>query len=98
MEQKIIEKHVIIDKSVNCPDQEVSIDFDQLKELIDAIKKIELSLGSKKIIHKNEEIIRSWAHRSIVTIKKIKKGIFYQTIIFGQKDLVQAYQLKILKI
>ncbi len=71
---KIIEKHVIIDKSVNCPDQEVSIDFDQLKELIDAIKKIELSLGSKKIIHKNEEIIRSWAHRSIVTIKKIKKG------------------------
>jgi len=71
---KIIEKHVIIDKSVKCPDQEVSIDFNQLTELVNSIRKIEVSLGSNKLVHENEKIIRSWAHRSIVTIKKIEKN------------------------
>ena len=28
----------------------------------------------RKIIHKKEESIRAWAHRSLVTIKDIQKG------------------------
>jgi len=41
---KIVEKHVIWDKKQICPDQYVSIDFNELKELVEAKKQIEESL------------------------------------------------------
>jgi N,N'-diacetyllegionaminate synthase len=74
MGAKIIEKHVIISKQTPGPDQSVSIDFYDLHNLIDGIRKIEKSLGSDKIIHKKEEIIREWAFRSIVSLRDIIKG------------------------
>ncbi|MGA2781158.1 MAG: N-acetylneuraminate synthase family protein [Smithella sp.] len=74
MGAKIIEKHVIISKQTPGPDQSVSIDFFDLHNLIDGIRKIEKSLGNEKIIHKKEEKIREWAFRSIVSLREIKKG------------------------
>jgi sialic acid synthase SpsE len=74
MGAKIIEKHVIISKQTPGPDQSVSIDFFDLHNLIDGIRKIETSLGNEKIIHKKEEKIREWAFRSIVSLREIKKG------------------------
>jgi N-acetylneuraminate synthase len=71
---KIIEKHVILDKKMTGPDQEVSIDFDELTQLVDGAKKIHLSLGSEKKVHEKEKQIRSWAFRSLVSIKKIPKN------------------------
>ena len=71
---RIIEKHVILDKNMVCPDQHVSIDFNQLKDLVDGIRKIEKSLGNVKKINKDEQDIRNWAHRSVVTIKDIHPG------------------------
>ena len=71
---KIIEKHVIIDKKTPGPDQSVSIDFMELKSLVDGIRKIELASGNEKSVHAKEEQIREWAFRSIVTIKDIKSG------------------------
>jgi N-acetylneuraminate synthase len=71
---KIIEKHVIISKQTPGPDQSVSIDFFDLHNLIDGIRKIEKSLGNEKIVHKKEEKIREWAFRSIVSLREIKKG------------------------
>lgn len=71
---KIIEKHVILDKKTPGPDQSVSIDFMDLKNLVDGIRKIELSLGSNKSVHSKEKQIREWAFRSIVTTKNIKAG------------------------
>ena len=56
------------------PDQEVSIDFDELKKLVDGAKKIHLSLGSEKKVHEKEKPIRSWAFRSLVSIKKIPQN------------------------
>lgn len=70
----IIEKHVIIDKKISGPDQSVSIDFHDLYHLVDGIRKIEVSLGDTKKVHENELTIRQWAFRSIVSVKKIKKG------------------------
>lgn len=70
----IIEKHVIIDKKIPGPDQSVSIDFHDLYHLVDGIRKIEVSLGDTKKVHENELTIRQWAFRSIVSVKKIKKG------------------------
>jgi len=45
---KVIEKHVIIDKRQPGPDQSVSIDFKELAELVEGIRKIEAALGDKK--------------------------------------------------
>jgi len=71
---KIIEKHVIISKQTPGPDQSVSIDFFDLHNLVDGIRKIELSLGNDKSVHKKEEKIREWAFRSIVSVRDINKG------------------------
>ena len=45
-----------------------------MTNLVKAIRDIEQASGSNKKINKKEKIIRKWAHRSIVTIKNIKKG------------------------
>lgn len=71
---KIIEKHVIIDKKQEGPDQSVSINFDELADLVSGIRKIEKSLGDEKKIHLKEQKIREWAFRSIVSTKEIKKN------------------------
>jgi N-acetylneuraminate synthase len=70
----IIEKHVTLDKSFEGPDKDVSIDFNDLTKMVYQIRLIEKSLGEKRKINNKEKIIRLWAHRSIVTIKEIKKG------------------------
>ena len=70
----ILEKHVIVDKTQPCPDQSVSIDFSELAELVDATRKIEKALGSEKKVHKSEQAIRSWAHRSLVSLSDISEG------------------------
>ena len=71
---KIIEKHVILDKKQPGPDQSVSIDFEDLRKMVDGIRKIELALGETKKVHKKEKQIRDWAFRSVVSIKDIPKG------------------------
>lgn len=71
---KIIEKHVYLDGLNNGPDKDVSVNFDQISILVKAIRDLELASGSLKKINPRERIIRKWAHRSIVSIKNIKKG------------------------
>ena len=71
---KIIEKHVIIDKLQPGPDQAVSIHFAELEELVRGIRIIEAASGKVKKVHDREKQIRTWAHRSIVTCKPLKKG------------------------
>jgi len=71
---KILEIHVILDKKMKGPDQKVSIDFYELKKLVDGAKKINLSLGKEKKVHQKEKQIRQWAFRSLVSIKKIPKN------------------------
>lgn len=71
---KIIEKHVILDKRTPGPDQSVSIDFNDLKNLVDGIRKIEAASGNGKKIHSKEDQIREWATRSVVSIKHIREG------------------------
>jgi len=70
----IIEKHVILDKRTPGPDQSVSIDFFELHQLCDGIRKIEAAMGNEKKVHHKEKQIREWAFRSIVSVIEIKKG------------------------
>lgn len=70
---KIIEKHFYLKRN-DGPDKDVSIGPNQLKELVRAIKNINLACGSNKKIYNKEKIIKKWANRSLVSIQDIKKG------------------------
>ncbi len=83
---KIIEKHVILDKRQPGPDQSVSIDFRDLAQLVDGIRRIEAALGDRKVIHARERQIRTWAFRSIVSIRAIGKGeVVTQDMIWSKR-------------
>lgn len=71
---KVIEKHVILDKRQPGPDQSVSIEFDELARLVEGVRKIEASLGGEKRVHLKEEAVRTWAFRSIVSLRPISAG------------------------
>lgn len=82
----IIEKHVILSKQTPGPDQTVSIDFDDLYHLVDGIRKIELASGSEKAVHRDEESIREWAFRSIVSLREIRAGeVITQDMIWSKR-------------
>ena len=71
---KIIEKHVYLKGKNFGPDRHVSISFEQLKEMVSAIRLIEDAMGNQKKIYKNEREIVKWAKRSLVTTKNLEAG------------------------
>lgn len=71
---KLIEKHIILDRRQPGPDQSVSIEPFELYELVKGIRRIEVALGDKKTVHDQEKPIRSWAHRSVVSLQDIPRG------------------------
>ncbi len=71
---KVIEKHFILDKSINSPDAAFSLDEKEFKHLVDDIRTAEKSLGYidytiNKAVQKNRHFMRS-----LYVIKDIKKG------------------------
>lgn len=82
----IIEKHVILNKTISGPDQSVSIDFTDLRNLVDGCQKVFKSLGDEKKVRPKEVAIREWAFRSIVSICKIKKDtLITQDMIWSKR-------------
>lgn len=73
----MIEKHVILDKKMEGPDQSVSIDFEDLYHLCDGLKKIHCASGKEKKVHEKEYQIREWALHSIVSTRQIKAGTVF---------------------
>lgn len=71
---RFLEKHVTTDKRRPGPDQAVSIDFDDLRRLVDGVRKIETALGSAKRVNEKERPIRTWAYRSVVSVVDIPAG------------------------
>ena len=71
----VIEKHFTLDKYLPGPDHKASLDPDELKELVSAIRLIEDALGSKeKKITESEKWNVDLIRKSIVAKRKIKKG------------------------
>ena len=70
---KLIEKHFILDRRQPGPDQSVSIEPYELYELVKAVRRVEEALGGSKKVHDLEKPIRSWAHRSVVSLRPIAK-------------------------
>ena len=73
---KIIEKHFTLDKKFSSfRDHALSADFNDLKNLVKSIRKIEKQLGNyNKIILKPEKKILKIVRRGVYSKKKIKKG------------------------
>ena len=71
----VIEKHSTLNKFMAGPDHAASLEFDDLKTMINLAKKVKTSLGKPiKKLHKSEKILQSILSRRIVAREKIKKG------------------------
>ena len=71
----IIEKHFTLDRNMPGPDQKASLEPDELKNMVDAIRNIEKALGDgvKKPSPSEARNIEA-ARKSIVALRDIKKG------------------------
>lgn len=71
----IIEKHFTLNKKLPGPDQQASLEPEELKEMVEKIRSVELALGDGvKKPTKSEKVMRTIARKSLVAIKKITKG------------------------
>ncbi|HEX8563143.1 MAG TPA: N-acetylneuraminate synthase [Flavobacterium sp.] len=71
----IIEKHFTLDKGMEGPDHKASLDPVELREMVAAIRNIELALGDGiKKPNKSEAAIQRVVQKSIVASRTIAKG------------------------
>ena len=71
----VIEKHFTLDRNLPGPDHKASLEPDELKEMVKAIREVEKALGNGiKKPTKEEEKIKKVARRSIVAKVDIPKG------------------------
>jgi len=71
----VIEKHFTLDKNLVGPDHRASLEADELKAMVAAIRKVEASLGSgEKVAAASEVRNAEVARRSIVAARDISAG------------------------
>ncbi len=71
----IIEKHFTLDKSLPGPDHRASLDTDELRQMVSAIRNIGFALGSEiKTVSESERPNIEVARKSIVAARDIKAG------------------------
>lgn len=74
---EVIEKHFTLDRMLPGPDHKASLEPNELKAMVDAIRNIEQALGDgQKHVSASEERNMAIARKSIVAAKDIKKGEF----------------------
>jgi len=71
----VIEKHFTLDKTLDGPDHQASLNPDELKNMVMAIRNIEKAMGDgKKVVSSSEKENKDIARKSITAIQKINKG------------------------
>lgn len=71
----VIEKHFTLDRNMHGPDHKASLETDELKAMVNAIRHIEQALGDgHKIVSPSEQKNIAIARKSIVAACPIKKG------------------------
>ena len=75
----IIEKHFTLDKTLPGPDHKASLEPDELKAMVSAIRNIEKAVGGSglKEVSASETKNKPIARKSIVASKSIKRGDFF---------------------
>ena len=72
---EIIEKHFTLDKNMEGPDHKASLEPDELKQMVNAIRNIEKAMGNGvKRPSSSEEKNKSISRKSLVAARPIKKG------------------------
>lgn len=72
---QVIEKHFTLDKSLPGPDQKASLNPEELRAMVQAVRRIEVAMGSgKKQVSPSEAKNKAVARKSIVAARPIKKG------------------------
>ena len=79
----IVEKHITLDKKMPGPDQKLSLEYNELSELVKGCKAVKLAMGDSKKILKKELPVLHFARESVVTKEKILKDE-----IFTEKNLI----------
>ena len=75
MGASIIEKHFTLDKTMDGPDHEASLEPEELKEMVTSIRNIEKALGSsEKKPSPSESLNIKVVRKSIIANQNIKKG------------------------
>ncbi len=75
MGARVIEKHFTLDRSMPGPDHKASLEPHELKSMVQAIRNIELALGSgMKVPSESEKKNIAIARKSIVAARPIKAG------------------------
>lgn len=75
MGAKVIEKHFTLDCNMEGPDHKASLEPDQLKAMVDAIRNVELAIGSaEKHATASETPNKVVARKSIVAARNIAEG------------------------
>lgn len=72
---RVIEKHFTLDKTLPGPDHPASLEPEELKELVTAVRNVSVALGTgEKVILPQERENRTIVRRSIVAARKIAAG------------------------
>jgi N,N'-diacetyllegionaminate synthase len=72
---EVIEKHFTLDRTLPGPDHKASLEPNELKVMVDAIRNIEQALGNgKKHVSESERKNMAIARKSIVAARDIKQG------------------------
>ncbi len=75
MGAQIIEKHFTLDHNMEGPDHKASLEPDELKAMVDAIRNIEMAIGDgAKHVSESERKNIAIARKSIIAARAIKKG------------------------
>lgn len=82
----IIEKHFTLDKSMDGPDHKASLDPDEFRRMVIAVRNIEKALGDgikrpSRSELKNRDVVR----KSLVALKAIRKGDIFSADNIGTK-------------
>lgn len=76
----VVEKHFTLDKNMEGPDHQASLDPAELKTLVKSIRNVEMALGSEeKNVQECERKNIAVARKSIVANRNIKKGEVFTT-------------------
>lgn len=70
----IIEKHFILDRTMEGPDSEFSMEPHEFKEMVDSIRKVEKALGKVCYELSDKMNVNREFSRSLFVVKDIKKG------------------------
>lgn len=71
----VIEKHFTLDRNMEGPDHKASLEPHELKDMVQAIRNIEMALGNgDKKVSASESKNRAVARKSIVTSRTIEEG------------------------